>query len=102
MRYNLTKLNVETFYKKGSEFMIEATLADLRSPKQLQQWHEVVHLVDARKKHPVGFFVPAELAAEFEPFLKKMEVQQKETLLLKVAEAQNADPIEEGTLADGI
>lgn len=82
--------------------MIEATLADLRSPAQLQKWHDVVSLVDARKKHSVGYFVPAELKEVFEPFLQEYERQKKMELLHRVAAAQKADPIDDGALADGI
>lgn len=82
--------------------MIEATLADLRSPNQLQQWHDVVHLVDARKKNPVGYFVPVELTEEFLPFLQAFDQKRRIALLQRVAAAQNADPIEEGASADGI
>lgn len=49
--------------------MIEATLADLRQQSVFSQWSaDVVHLVDARKKQDVGFFVPSALAHEFQPF----------------------------------
>ncbi|WFE68489.1 hypothetical protein P8S54_09795 [Thiomicrospira sp. R3] len=82
--------------------MIEATLADLRSPKQFQQWDEVVHLVDARKKNAVGYFVPQSLSALFEPFLQQIEVQRKTELLIRIATAQKHDPIEEGALSDGL
>jgi hypothetical protein len=82
--------------------MIEATLADLRSPKQMQQWHDVVHLVDARKNNAVGYFVPQSLSPLFEPFLQQIEAQRKTELLNRIAAAQLTDPIEEGALADGL
>ena len=82
--------------------MTEATLADLRSPTKLQKWRDVVSLEDARKKHSVGYFVPAELKDVFEPFLQEYERQKKMDLLQRVAAAQKADPIDDGALADGI
>ena len=82
--------------------MIEATLADLRSPKYLQQWDQVVHLVDARKKHSVGYFIPEALSDALSPVLEKLEQERKHSLLKKIAAAQLADPIEEGATADGI
>lgn len=82
--------------------MIEATLADLRSPAQLKKWHDVVSLIDARKKHSVGYFVPVELKEVFEPFLQEYERQKKQALLERVAQAQKADPMDEGALSDGI
>ena len=82
--------------------MIEATLADLRTPNQLQSWNDVVHLVDARKKNPIGYFIPLELSEEFLPFLQVHDKKKKIALLHRIANAQKADPIEEGSLADGI
>jgi hypothetical protein len=82
--------------------MIEATLADLRQPAVFAQWsHDVVHLVDARKKQDVGFFVPYTLAHEFQPLFDALAKKQKQALLQRVAQAQLADPIEEDALADG-
>lgn len=82
--------------------MIEATLADLRQANRLTEWDDVVHLLDARKKNEVGFFVPAHLAESFLPFLQSYENRKKSQLLQRVARAQADDPIEEGGIADGI
>ncbi len=74
--------------------MIEATLADLRQPAVFAQWSDdVVHLVDARKKKDVGFFVPSALAHEFQPLFDALAKRQRQALLQRVARAQLADII---------
>jgi hypothetical protein len=83
--------------------MIEATLADLRQPAIFAQWHhDVVHLVDGRKKQEIGFFVPAALANDFKPLFAALAHKQKQCLLERIAQAQLADPIEEDGSADGL
>lgn len=82
--------------------MIEATLADLRQSELVHQWRDVVHLVDARKKREVGFFIPAQLADQFTDFLQQQQQNQQRNLLLRVAKAQQSDPIDEIGVDDGI
>jgi hypothetical protein len=82
--------------------MIEATLADLRQSELVHQWRDVVHLVDARKKREVGFFIPAQLADQFSAFLQQQQQNQQRNLLLRVANAQHRDPIDEIGVDDGI
>ena len=82
--------------------MIEATLADLRQSNLVNGWRDVVHLTDARKKVEVGYFIPIQLSDEFVDFLQQRTQQQKIALLKRVANAQQQDPIEEGTLNDNL
>lgn len=83
--------------------MIEATLAEIRKPETLYSYHdEIVHIIDGRKKEEVGFFVPKSMAKEFNAFVENIEKAKKRTLLERVAKAQALDPIEEGSISDGI
>ncbi len=82
--------------------MIEATLADLGQSELVHQWHDVVHLVDTHKKREVGFFIPAQLADQFTAFLQQQQQNQQRHLLLRVANAQQRDPIDEAGIDDGI
>lgn len=81
--------------------MLEAKLSDFRKPEFFNQT-EVVHIVDSRKKKEIGFFVPANLVDSFKLFLQQEERNKKLALLQRIAEAQSIDPIEEGSVADGI
>lgn len=83
--------------------MIEATLAEIRKPETLYGYHdEIVHIIDGRKKEEVGFFVPKSMAKEFKSFIENIEKAKRRSLLERIANAQQRDPIEEGGVADGI
>lgn len=83
--------------------MIEATLAEIRKPETLYSYqNEIVHIIDGRKKEEVGFFVPKSMSKEFSAFVETIEKAKKRSLLERIAKAQRLDPIEEGSVADGI
>ncbi|MCK9372512.1 MAG: hypothetical protein M0P91_04895 [Sulfuricurvum sp.] len=83
--------------------MIEATLAEIRKPETLYAYQdEIVHIIDGRKKVEVGYFVPKSMAKEFAVFIDTVEKAKKRSLLERIAKAQAKDPIEEGSIADGI
>ena len=82
--------------------MIETTLSKMRNSSDFFMTSEIIHILDGRKKEEVGFFVPISLKAEFQKFIEKIEKQKKETLLKRIAKAQKADPIGDGSIDDGI
>ena len=82
--------------------MIETTLSQMRNSSNFFKTSEIIHILDGRKKEEIGFFVPVALRNEFQTFIEKIEKQKKETLLKRVAEAQKADPIGDGSVDDGI
>lgn len=82
--------------------MIEATLANLRKSADFFDTDQVINIVDGRKKQDIGYFVPKMFKKEFETFLKDLEKRKKIAILKKVASAQKKDPIEEGSVDDGI
>jgi hypothetical protein len=83
--------------------MIEATLADIRKPETLYSYqHDIVHIIDGRKKEEVGFFVPKSMTKEFKAFIESVEKVKRVALLNRIAKAQDRDPVEEGGVADGI
>jgi len=82
--------------------MITVTLAELRRSSELAGSEEVILIADGRKRKEVGYFIPASLAGEFRRFLEEVERRKKEAKLRRVARAQEADPIEEGGVDDGL
>lgn len=82
--------------------MINATLAELRNSKNFFNVQEVIHLFDGRKKEDIGYFIPKYFEKELKEFLEKLEHKKELEILNKVALAQKKDPIEEGTVEDGI
>ncbi len=82
--------------------MIEATLANMRNSSDFFKTDEIIHIFDGRKKEDIGFFVPKIFEEEFQKFVEKIEKKKKLSLLRRVANAQDKDPIAEGSIADGI
>ena len=82
--------------------MIETTLSQMRNSSDFFKQSEIIHVVDGRKKEEIGFFVPIALKGEFWEFIEKIEKEKKVTLLKRIAKAQRADPIGDGSLGDGI
>ncbi|MCF6207077.1 MAG: hypothetical protein L3J47_09335 [Sulfurovum sp.] len=82
--------------------MIETTLSQMRNSVDFFKTSEIIHILDGRKKEEIGFFVPAAMKNEFMKCIDKIEREKKRALLKRVAQAQKKDPIEEGTLQDGI
>ncbi len=82
--------------------MIEATLADLRQSSSFFKTTEVVHIVNARKKEDIGYFIPYILKDKFKVFLHELEKEEKRKLLKRVAKASNMDIVGDGAVGDGI
>ncbi len=82
--------------------MIETTLSQMRNSSNFFKTSEILHILDGRRKEEIGFFVPAALREEFQAFIEKIEKQKKEALLKRIAKAQKADPIGDGSVDDGI
>ena len=82
--------------------MIEATLADMRKSSDFFSTHEIIHILDGRKKEEIGYFVPKALKDEFNEFIQKVEKKRKSALLKRVANAQKRDPIGDGAVDDGV
>jgi len=82
--------------------MINATLANMRNSSDFFKTDEIIHIFDGRKKEDIGFFVPKIFESEFLKFIEKIEKKKKLSLLQRVSKAQDKDPIEEGSVADGI
>ncbi len=82
--------------------MIETTLSKMRSSSSFFKTSEIIHILDGRKKEEIGFFVPVSLKNEFQKFIDSIEKKKKYSLLERVAKAQRKDPIEEGSIDDGI
>ena len=82
--------------------MIEATLADMRNSSTFFKTDEIIHIFDGRKKEDIGFFVPQVFKDEFEKFVENIEKKKKMALLNRVAKAQKQDPVNDGSVSDGI
>ncbi len=82
--------------------MIQATLADLRQSSTFFQTDDIIKIVNGRKKEEIGYFVPIALQETFENFLITLQQEKKKQLLQRIAHASKKDPIEEGTVDDGI
>ena len=82
--------------------MIETTLSNMRNSSDFFKTSEIIHILDGRKKEEIGFFVPTVFKEEFQKFIDKIEKKKKLSLLKRVALAQKKDPIEEGSIDDGI
>lgn len=82
--------------------MIDATLVQLRSSSEFFNTKKILHIFDARKKKEIGYFVPQYFKSEFEEFVWSLEKKQKKEVLQRIAQAQSADPIEEGSEDDGL
>jgi len=82
--------------------MIKVTLADLRRSLEWSHSREVIAIEDARRKKPVGFFIPISLKEEFNTFLESVEKRRREEKLRRVARAQRRDPVGEGGLDEGL
>ena len=82
--------------------MIETTLSQLRSSSDFFKTSEIIHILDGRKKEEIGFFVPLAFKNEFQKFIDNIEKKKKILLLERVAKAQKKDPVEEGSIDDGI
>ncbi|WP_044415686.1 hypothetical protein [Halarcobacter anaerophilus] len=82
--------------------MINTTLANLRNSVNFFNTKEILHIFDGRKKEDIGYFVPKHFQKEFEEFIEKIEKEKKKNLLKRVAKAQKNDPIEEGSVDDGL
>ena len=82
--------------------MIETILSQMRNSSDFFKTSEIIHILDGRKKEEIGFFVPVSLKGEFQKFIEKIEQQKKETLLKRIAKAQKADPVGDGSVDDGI
>jgi len=82
--------------------MLEAKLSDFRNPSFFTSQTDVIHIVDGRKKKEIGFFIPASLKESFSSYLQQEDTKKKLVLLRKIALAQKADPIDDGSVGDGI
>jgi len=82
--------------------MKEATLVQLRNSKDFFMTDEIIHIRDGRKREDIGYFVPQKYFDQFDTFVRKIEEDRKLALLQKIAEAQRCDPIEEGSVDDGL
>lgn len=82
--------------------MINTTLANLRNSTSFFNTKEILHIFDGRKKEDIGYFIPKYFQKEVEEFIEKLEKDKKTNLLKKIAKAQKQDPIEEGSIADGL
>ena len=83
-------------------FMIEATLANMRSSSDFFKTDNIIQILDGRKREKIGFFVPQIFKDEFEQFVNEIEKKRKLALLNRIAKAQAKDPIEEGGINDGL
>lgn len=81
--------------------MIEATLSDLRKSHGFQDSNEVIQIIDGRKRHQVGYFIPKSLAKDFEGYLSNIENMKHSALLKRLANAQKQDPVGDGCIDDG-
>jgi len=82
--------------------MIETTLSNMRNSKDFFKTSDIIHILDGRKKEEIGFFVPVIFKEEFQKFIDNIEKKRKLSLLKRVALAQRKDPVEEGSIDDGI
>ena len=82
--------------------MIEATLADLRQSSTFFKTTEVVHIINGRKKEPIGYFIPHIFKDKFESFIMELEKDKKRKLLQRVAKASAKDAVGDGAVDDSI
>jgi hypothetical protein len=82
--------------------MIELTVAELRNKTDLLRRGDIVHLNDGRKREGIGYFIPERYYEALQGTVEKIEREKRKELLGRIALAQKADPVEEGTAGDGI